>query len=421
MRRTRRLAAAAALVVASLLMTGCGRSDESAAGPAEATALGSGKASGTVTLWAMGTEGELLPEFVKTFEQENPGVDVEVTAIPWDAAHNKFQTAIAGGQTPDMAMMGSTWMTDFGSAFATVPTDLDTSGFFPGAVQSTQVNGRAAGVPWYVDTRVLYYRTDLAAAAGWTKPPATWDELHQMASDMKSKAGAEWGIRMPAGNDSYQGSLWMPLSNGATLTDGSKWTLDTPQQVEAYEYYNSFFTDKLSNPDTDISPGAAEADFVSGATPMFIEGPFMRSQLAKLGGEGFDQKYASAVLPTKVSSTSFSGGANLVVFDQSKNKDAAWRLVQWLSDPKTQVSWYQTSTDLPASQQAWQDPSLSGDANLAVFGEQLKTAVAPPANPTWTQVAAAGDTELEKIRRGQESVQDGLKALQQQADAIGLG
>jgi multiple sugar transport system substrate-binding protein len=57
-------------------------------------------ATGTITMWAMGAEGEALPDFVKTFEKANPGVTVKVTAIPWDAAHNKIQTAIAGGNTP---------------------------------------------------------------------------------------------------------------------------------------------------------------------------------------------------------------------------------------------------------------------------------------------------------------------------------
>lgn len=416
-----RLGAVALVAIGALALAGCGRGGETASAPDAATTIGSEPATGTITMWAMGAEGEALPDFVKAFEDANPGVTVEVTAIPWDAAYSKIQTAIAGGTTPDIAMMGSTWMADFADAFQTVPTDLDTSGSFPGAVASTKVGDRMTGAPWYVDTRVLYYRTDLAAKAGWTKAPTTWDELSQMAADMQSKAGAEYGIRLPGGNDSFQGTLWMPWSNGASLVDGDKWTVDTPQMVEAYEYYQSFFQNGIANPAADRSSGAQEADFVAGKTPMLIDGPFMIGSLEKVGGADFASKFTTAVLPTKESSTSFSGGANLTVFKNSKNAHSAWKLAQWLTDPATQAQWYEKTGDLPAVQAAWKEQALASQPTLAAFGTQLETAKSVPATTTWVQVAAAGDAVLEKVRLGTESPADAMKELQSKADALGMG
>ncbi|MCC4250000.1 extracellular solute-binding protein [Microbacterium testaceum] len=420
MRKTR-WGAVAVVAAAAIALTGCGRTSDSGGGAAEASTIGDAQAEGTLTMWAMGAEGEALPEFVKTFEEANPGVTVEVTPVPWDAAYSKFQTAIAGGNTPDLAMVGSTWMADFGGALQTVPTDLSTDGIFPGAIESTMIDDRAAAVPWYVDTRVLYYRTDIAAQAGWTSAPTTWDELKQMAADMQAKGGAEYGMRLPAGNDSFQGNLWMPWSNGVELENGSEWTLDTPEAVEAFEYYQSIYTDGVANPAADRSAGAQEADFVSGATPMLIDGPFLIGQLEELGGEGFSDKFATAVLPTKESSISFSGGANLAVFDNSDNAASAWKLVQWLTEPETQVAWYEATGDLPAVQEAWNDDALVASPTLAAFGTQLETAKPVPATTTWVQVAAAGDAMLEKIRLGQQSPADGLKELQATADQLGLG
>lgn len=415
-----RLGAVALLAVAALSLAGCGRADDAGTAAQEATTIGSEPATGKITMWAMGAEGEALPEFVSTFEEANPGVEVDVTAIPWDSAYSKFQTAIASGNTPDIAMMGSTWMADFADAFQTVPTDLDTSGAFDGAVESNTVGDRAAGVPWYVDTRVLYYRTDLAQQAGWTNPPATWDELSEMAADMKTEAGAEYGIRLPAGNDSFQGTLWMPWSNGASLEDGSSWTLDTPEMVEAYEYYESFFSNGLANPSADRSSGAQEADFVAGRTPMLIDGPFMIGALEKLGGADFADKFTTAVLPTQESSTSFSGGSNLVVFDGSDNANSAWKLAKWLSEPETQARWYDLTGDLPAVQAAWEDDALASQPTLDAFGTQLETAKSVPATTTWVKVAAAGDAVLEKVRLGTLSPADAMKELQSKADAVGL-
>ncbi|MEH3089407.1 MAG: extracellular solute-binding protein [Microbacterium arborescens] len=410
----------AVLAAASLILTGCGRGEDTAAGPGEAVSIDDSPATGTITMWAMGAEGEALPEFVKQFEEANPDVTIDVTAIPWDAAHNKFQTAIAGGNTPDVAMVGSTWMADFGDAFATVPAEIPTDGFFPGALSTTQTGDRAAGVPWYVDTRVLYYRTDLAQQAGWTQAPTDWDQLQQLAADMKDKAGADYGIRMPGGNDSFQGAMWMPWSAGAELTDGSSWTLDTPEMTTGLEYYKSFFDKGLADANADVSAGATESEFVAGTTPMVVEGPFLRGQLELLGGADFASKYATAVLPAGPESVSFSGGANLVVFDKSKNAESAWKLVRWLSEAETQTSFYEKTGDLPALQSAWDAPALADDTSLSTFGEQLQTAKAPPVTTSWVQVAAKGDQALEQLRRGGADVPSVLKTLQADADAIGL-
>ena len=65
-----------------------------------AAPVATGDVSGTVTVWAMGTEGEKLGEFAKAFTEENPDVTIDVTAIPWDAAHDKIATAIAADEVP---------------------------------------------------------------------------------------------------------------------------------------------------------------------------------------------------------------------------------------------------------------------------------------------------------------------------------
>lgn len=420
MKFTSVLGGVAALTAATLLLSGCGRTDDAASGPGETTTIDDGPATGTISIWAMGAEGEALPDFVKEFQKENPDVKIDVTPIPWDAAHNKIQTAIAGGNTPDIAMMGTTWMADFADAFATVPEQISTDGFFEGALSTTKVGDRAAGVPWYVDTRVLYYRTDIAEKAGWTEAPKTWEELSQMAADMQSKGGSTWGMRLPAGNDSFQGAMWMPWSAGAELTDGKNWTLDTPEMTKGLEYYQSFFTDGIADPNVDTSPGATEAEFVDGTAPMVVEGPFLRGQLEAVGGEGFTDKYTTAVLPALDGSVSFSGGANLVVFDGSDNASSAWKLVDWLSQPKTQAAFFEATGDLPASTAAWKESAVAGDAGLATFGTQLETAKAPPVTTSWVKVAAKGDQALEALRRGTGDVADVLKTLQGEADTIGL-
>lgn len=425
MRRTSAITIAGLTVIA-LTLSGCGRADEEtpSAGGTGAP-IGTGAATGEITLWAMGAEGEKLPELIDDFEADNPGVTVNVTAIPWDSAHDKFTTAITAGTTPDAAMVGSTWMGEFAGldALDPTPSEIDSSAFFEGAQSTTMVDGTSYGVPWYVETRLVFYRTDLAEQAGITGPATDWDGLKAMAKAMQDKAGATWGIGLQAGGTgSWQTVLPFAWSAGAELSkdDGNAYNFDSPEMLKAVQYYQSFFTDGISDKAAPATP-TTEPDFVSGKVPMFISGPWMMSAVETVGGAGFEDKYDVMKIPADQVSASFVGGSNLAVFKNTQNRDTAWKLVQWLSEPETQVKWYEISTDLPSVQSAWDDPALASDEKLAVFGEQLETAKAPPSFATWEEVVTAFDTELEKVTKTGADPAAALQTVQARADSIGTG
>ncbi len=130
-------------------------------------------ASVTLDVWVRGTEGELLSRLSSDFERSHPGIEVRVTAVPSEASHQKYLTAIAAGATPDIALLGTMSTVEFAQtgSLAKVPASLDLEQFFPSAAATATIDGTAYSVPWYVETRVLYYRTDIARRAGVTRPP----------------------------------------------------------------------------------------------------------------------------------------------------------------------------------------------------------------------------------------------------------
>jgi multiple sugar transport system substrate-binding protein len=376
--------------------------------------------SGELTVWAMGNEGTKLKTLADAFMKVNPNVKVSVTPVDWGQAVAKLQTAIAGKTTPDVSQMGTDMMGQFGAtgAFEPVPADIDPAAYFEGAWNTNIVDGAAVGVPWYVETRLLYYRKDIAAKAGITAPPATWDELKAMAKAMQDKGGSKYGISLGTKNwQEYFPFLW---SNGGDIVDASgNPTLNSPQAVEALAFYDSFFKEGLSPKAVpegfDITPA-----FVKGDNPMFFSGPWHLSLIKEAGGAGFEDKWAIAPMPKKVSATSFVGGSNVVVFKESKNKDAAWAFVKFLSEPATQALWYKTVTDLPAVQSAWQDEAVAADPNVAMFGEQLKDTKAQPASATWSELSSALNDILEKMTTGGTEPQAAADQMQQQAESIGI-
>jgi multiple sugar transport system substrate-binding protein len=411
----------AALAVAALALSGCGR-DEGGSGAKEGEAVGAGKAKGDITVWAMGTEGEKLSVLADAFMKENPDAKVKITPVPWDGAHNKLAAAIAGQETPDVTMLGTTWVGEFaktGALDVTPPDFVKEKDFFPGAWETGVVDGTSYSVPWYVETRMLYVNKAVAEKAGVTSAPKTWDELIQAGKDLQTKGGAKQGIYLQPGQmGAWQTVMPFVWQNGGDIYDGKKFTFDSPKVVEALDFYKSFYDTGLSSRDR-LRDGETEPKILSGEIGAFVSGPWHIGLLNDLGGKG---KYDLWPMPSGSGDyTSFIGGSNMAVFKNTKNRDGAWKFVSYLMKPDVQVKWYQTVADLPAVQAAWDDKTLAGDAQLKMFGDQLDKAKAPPSIPTWEQIAAGVDTELEKIAKGTESGADAAKAMQAQATSIGTG
>jgi len=345
--------------------------------------------------------------------------------VPWDGAHDKIATAIAAGETTDVSLIGTTWMGEFAKTGGLAPTPeglVNPDDFFSGPWESTVVEDTSYGVPWYVETRALYYRTDMAEQAG-LEPPTSWDELKAFAKGLQEQGGAQYGIYLqPGQTGAWQTFMPFAWQNGAELTDGTEYTIDSPETVEALEFYKSFFDEGLSQ-DAPLDPGALEQGFVDGTIGSFISGPWHIGLVRGVGGPAIDDMFDVVPLPAKDGGigTSFVGGGNLAVFEDSDNAEAAWKFVQFLTQPETQQLWYETISDLPSVQSAWEGGPLTDDPLVAVFGEQLGETAAPPAVPTWEQVAASIDSDIEQAVRGQVEPADAVANMQQQAEAIGTG
>ncbi len=137
-------------------------------------------ATPSLRFWAMGREGEVVTQLLPEFERTHPGIHVEVQQLPWTAAHEKLLTAFAGDATPDVCQLGNTWIPEFAALDALEPLDAIRRrvgdrrcrrDYFPGIWDTNVVDGALYGVPWYVDTRLLFYRRDLLAQAGFASPP----------------------------------------------------------------------------------------------------------------------------------------------------------------------------------------------------------------------------------------------------------
>ena len=203
---------------------------------------------GTITVWAMGAEGEKLPELAKEFEAANPAPRSTSPRSRGTAAHDKFTTAITAGETPDVAMVGTTWMGEFADLDALDPTpaSIDTRRVLRG--RQVDHRGGRHGLRRPVVRRdpagLLPHRPGRAGRLRASAPP-TGTGLKQMASAMQTKAGAKWGIGLQAGGaGSWQYVMPFAWSNGAELAK----TTATPTTSTPRRWSRRWSTTRATSP-----------------------------------------------------------------------------------------------------------------------------------------------------------------------------
>ncbi|MGW6284592.1 sugar ABC transporter substrate-binding protein [Streptomyces sp. NPDC055107] len=375
----------------------------------------------TLTVWAMGAEGEKLADVAEVYEKANPNITVKVTPIGWDVAHQKLVSAAAAGTLPDVAQMGGSYMGEFSELGVLEPVDtevFDKKDFFPAGWEQGEVDGTAYGVPWYVDTRVLYYRTDLAEKAGVTEAPTDWKGLKDLATAYQEKAGTKWGLSIqPSGLDTVQNFYsFLYSAGGEIVNDKGEAVVDSPEAVKALKEYGSYFDKGLSN--KSVQPGYdVVKDFGNGRVPMFFGGPWHVTLLDE-GQPQIEGKWAIANVPADASSTSMAGGSSLVVSKDSEHKAAATEFIKYLTDTKGQSDWYERTKDLPANTSAWESGTLADDADLQIFKKQMDTAKSSPSLANWTEITDKVDQAIAKVTQGKASAEDALKAAQSEIEGL---
>jgi multiple sugar transport system substrate-binding protein len=349
----------------------------------------------TLRFWALGAEGEHVQQLVREFEQQHPNIDVRVQQIPWTAAHEKLLTAYVGNVTPDLAQLGNTWVPELQAVDAIVPLDryiasspvVKASRFFPGIWDTNVLNDTVYAIPWYVDTRVLFYRTDILAAAGYDSMPQSWPEWRKAMEAIQKRAGKrQWAIFLPT--NEWMQPVVFGLQNGSPLLrDGGRYgAFEEPAFRGSFEFYVGLFREGLAPVAGNNDIANPYQEFTRGTFAMWITGPWNIGEFEHRLPPEMQHLWSTAPLPGPTgaaSGVSNAGGSSLVVFRGSQHPKESWELIEFLSQPDIQRRFYKLTGDLPAQIDAWQDSSLAGNKYARAFYTQLQRVKATPKVPEW--------------------------------------
>lgn len=382
-----------------------------------------------VRFWALGREGELVRALLPAFERAHPGIRVRVQQIPWSAAHEKLLTAFVGGALPDVFQAGSTWMPELVALGAVQPLDDRLAALpddpradaFAGIRAANAIDGRTWAVPWYVETRVLFYRADALRAAGFATPPDDWAGwLAALAAVQARARPGSYALLLPVSE--WQPPVIFALQHGATLLRGDDaWgNFQSPAFRAGFAFYLDFFRRGLAPVDAEGQLANLYQDFAAGFFHAFISGPWNVGELATRLPPALQHAWATAPIPALrpgEPGRSIAGGASLALAAGSPRSDAAWQLIAFLTAAEQQLAFYRLSGNLPARPSAWEAGGLAAAPHVAAFWQQLQHAEPPPRIPEWERIAAAISRAVEAAVRGAD-VDTVLAALDRDVDAI---
>ena len=379
-----------------------------------------------LSFWAMGAEGEKVKPLIDQFERENPDIRITVQAIPWGAANEKLLTAYAGQALPDICQLGNTWIPQFAMLDALMPLDsiiedsevINPSNYFEGIWRTSEVNNRIYGIPWYVDTRLLFYRQDILATVGFEEPPQTWQDWLEMSRRIRNKEGRAYANFFSLVFNDWHVPVILILSNGGRILDRDYRyaAFDDPATVEALRFYVDFFREGLA-PRSMTEFVNVYQGFRDGSIATWITGPWNINELRERAPE-LEGKWRTAPVPAGRNAVSTAGGASLVIYRSSSYPAHAWRFIEFMSSVEVQESFFTLTNDLPAVKAAWKRPSLGNDQEIQAFFEQLASVAPTPPIAEWEQIAVAIQMFMEKAIYEELEFEEAISELNREVNRI---
>jgi multiple sugar transport system substrate-binding protein len=223
--------------------------------------------------------------------------------------------------------------------------------------------------------------------------------------------------------DEWRFPVILALQRGATLLreEGRFGNFRHPQFRSAFALFLDAFRRDWAPPIGEAQRGSPALEFVQGRFVFFVGGPWMIGEIGRRQAPGWDGRWATAPLPSWDGSypgASLAGGSTLALAAHSPHREAAWALLEYLTQPAQQLALYRLTGDLPSRRSAWTDPALAEDCHAQPFRRQMERTVAVPQVPEWERIAAKISYYAELAVRGQLTEDAAVRHLDQDVDAI---
>jgi multiple sugar transport system substrate-binding protein len=374
--------------------------------------------SGDLTLqgWSAGAvEAPILDKVLQDFQAAYPNIKVKFEPIAGDYAA-AMAAKFSSQDVPDVFYVDSgpaaTWIED-GSL---QPLDeyiaksgFDTSKFYPAYLDAFKgPDGKLYGLPKDGNTIAMAYNSDILSKAGVTTPPTTWEELTAAVDKLKGQSGLDAPLCLSPSLDRALAFIYQ-AGGGLFNEDKTAAIIDSPESVKGIETYLSFFKSGAAKRPGDMGDDWCGKSLGEGHSAIIFEGgwldPYMKDTYP-------DVKYAWAEMPagpagkaTLGFTVSYSMGVD------SKNKDASWVLISYLTGPEGMKTWTEGGVANPSRS------DLQGAPGKEILIQGAEYAHPWSFIPGFTEINDAFNNALTAAIEGTGSAQDVATATKTAIDA----
>jgi multiple sugar transport system substrate-binding protein len=424
------------ILVLGLLLAACSAAPAAPAGDAAAGAAPAGDAAAgeqiqlQMSFWGGELDSQVYQQRVDEFTAANPDISVELIYIPSDYSQ-KVQTMIAGGTAPDIMQLAED-IHSYSSKGQIIPLDdflaqdqIDLQaryGETGGLTTAYSADGKLYAMPDRGGALILYYNKDMFDQAGVAYPTAdwTWTEFLDAAQKLTIRDGdtvTQYGFAAGGWWPWWMSFIYQ--NGGAILDDSGQPVVNSPEVVEAIQFYNDLvYVHKVApSPEDYANLGTNSPD------PLFAQGKVAMSMTGFWGISGladvtFNWDIAPLFQNEQPATVLF--GSGLAISKDSEHPEAAWKLIEWLTSEEGQALIIENKQDAPANiaalnSEAFLNQSWSAQPiNMAALGQSADAAFALPLSPRWNEMMAVFDTELGEVFANRAEVQATMDSIQEQ-------
>jgi trehalose/maltose transport system substrate-binding protein len=285
------------------------------------------------------------------------------------------------------------WIADLSERFP----ESEREKFIPGAIEGDTYDGKVWAVPWFTDSGFLYYRSDLLEDAGFSEPPATWDEMKDMAAKVQRDAGVPNGFVFTGAV--YEGGTVLGTefirTAGGDVLDGDSVVVTSPEAIEGLSIQQSLVADGIApKAVANFKEDEASAAFLRGDSVFMRMWPYAYDLLTDKEASDIEQRQVGLahvpVASDSIEPVNVGGGWSFFINEGAGDQDAAWELVEYLTSAGQQKVLALEGAYLPTRKELYDDPEIVEKLPAVRLGkEAVEQTTTPPVSPVYSDLSAA--------------------------------
>jgi multiple sugar transport system substrate-binding protein len=366
--------------------------------------------------------GPYFEKVAADFEAANPDIDINIEVIPWNTLLQRLTTDIAGGNAPDLSIIGTRWLLDFASQGIAEPIDRYLTPEFKDTFIGTFmepgiIDGQMMGLPVAASARAMMVNLDLYEKAG-VAPPTTWDELYTAAQAINALpedvfAFGLQGKEIETDAYFYYG-LW--THGGNILNEDGTSGLNSEAGIAAATLYKKMIDEGLTQPSpTNYNREDVFNLFKQGQVATIFTFPMLIPQIKE---EAPNLRYQILPLPEAGAKATYGVTDTLMMFADSDVKEAAWKFIEFAYQDQYRAEFDIGEGFLPVTKNVAAMDNFSKDPDVAGFAAGLPYAKFAPIIANWEEIADVTVRTMQQIYLGEVTPEEGLNAAAAEINKI---